>query len=157
MSIFSKAIGGAICLAAFNIDAVSIRATVFGCSKDKGHYYCDKPAFTKVLKDATTVAVESQPFNQISTKALQGLARELGKSVQSGPAELIFELEPADSDGTVYYGPNDRELATLRVYTAGANGKHGQLIWVESVVGQPDKPWAVVVQSAIRQFKADLK
>ncbi len=157
MFTLSKAMTAAICLAAFNLEAVSVRATVFGCSKDKGHYSCDKPAFTTALKDARTVAVESQPFNKISTNALQSLARELGKNVQPESAQLIFDFEPTNSDDTVYYVPDDRELATLRVYAAASNGKRGQLIWVESVVGQPDQPWAMIVHSAIQQFKADLK
>lgn len=157
MSDPSKALLAFVCVLAFHSGADPVRAAVFGCSKDNGRYSCDKTAFTKTLREAKTVAVKSQPFNEISTNALQRLARELGKSIQTGPAELIFELDPTDADGTVYYGPDDRELATLRVYTGGSNGAHEQLIWVESVVGQPDKPWAVVVHSAIQQFKANLK
>ena len=157
MSVYAKTLAAALCLvAAFTIEAVPARATVFGCSKDKTHYSCNKPAFTKVLKDAKIVAVESKPFDKISAKALQGLARELGKSVQPGSADLIFVLEPTDSDG-IYFGPNDRELATLRIYSHGSKSEHGQLLWVESFVGQPDMPWPTVVHGAIQQFKAEFK
>jgi hypothetical protein len=156
MSIYAKTLAAALCLAAFNIEAVPAQSPVLGCSRNKNHYSCDKPQFTKILKDARTVAVETQPFNRISAKALEDLARELGKSVQPGSAELTFLLEPADPDG-LYFGPNDRELASLRVFSLGPKGERGQLLWVESYIGQPDMAWLMVVHGLTQQFKAEFK
>jgi hypothetical protein len=79
-------------MAALNLNAVHAQSSAIGCSKDKDHYSCDKAQFTKALKAARVVAVETQPFNQVSVGALEGLARELGKRVQSGSADLIFLL-----------------------------------------------------------------
>ncbi len=121
MSIYAKTLAATLCLAAFNIEAVPAQAPAFGCSKDKNRDSCDKPQFKKILRDARIVAVQSQPYNRISDKALEDLARELGKSVQSGSADLTFLLEPADPDG-IYFGPNDRELASLRVFSRGSKG-----------------------------------
>jgi len=154
MSIYAKTLAATLCLAAFNIEAVPAQAPTFGCSKDKNRYSCDKPQFKKILRDTRIVAVKSQPYNRISDKALENLARELGKSVQSGSAELTFLLEPADPDG-IYFGPNDRELASLRVFSRGSKGERGQLLWVESFIGQPDMPWLMVVHGVIQQFKAE--
>lgn len=155
MSIFVRTLAAVLCLAAFKI-AVLAQAPAIGCSMDKNHYSCDKSQFTKVLKAAKVVAVETRPFNQVSAGALEGLARELGKSVQTGSAELVFVLEPADPDG-IYFGPNDRELASLRVFQRGPNGKRGQLLWVESFKGQRDMAWLMVVHGTIQQFKEEFK
>jgi len=156
MSIYAKTLAAALCLIAFNIEAVPAQAPASGCSRDKGYYFCNKSQFTTALKNAGIVSIETHPFNQISTKALEDLARGLGKSVQSDSAQLTFVLAPGDAEG-LYFGPNDRELARLSVFSRGPKGELGQLIWVESFIGQPDMSWPVVVRGLIQQFKADLK
>lgn len=92
MPIYVRTLAVALCMAALNLNAVHAQSSAIGCSKDKDHYSCDKAQFTKALKAARVVAVETQPFNQVSVGALEGLARELGKRVQSGSADLIFLL-----------------------------------------------------------------
>ena len=156
MSMRSKTLLAALYLAAFHIVAAPAQVPLSACSKIKNQYSCDKPQFARVLKDSRTVAVESQPFNRVSVKALEGLARDLSKTVQSDSADLIFVLEPPDPDG-IYIGPNDRELATLRIYSRGPKGERGQLLWVETYTGQPDVIWPMVVQGIIQQFKAEFK
>jgi hypothetical protein len=153
---YAKSLAVALCVAAFGTEAVPAQSPALACSKEKNHYSCDKPQFIRILKDARVVAVETQPYNRISSKALEDLARELGKSVQSDSADLIFLLEPADPDA-IYFGPNDRELASLRVFSRGPRGGRGQLLWVESFIGQPDVPWLMVVHGVIQQFKAEFK
>jgi len=157
MSIYTKTLAAALCLAAFEIEAVPAQSPALVCSKDKyNSYSCDKPQFLKIFKDARIVSVETHPYNQIAAKALEDLARELGKSAQSGSADLTFVLEPANPDA-IYFGPNDRELASLRVFSSGPKGGRGQLIWVETLIGQPNLPWLMVVHGVIQQFKAEFK
>jgi hypothetical protein len=43
------------------------------------------------------------------------------------------------------------------VFQPGLDGGRGQLIWVESFIGQPDMPWPMVVHGAILQFKNEFK
>jgi hypothetical protein len=156
MSICAKTFVAALCLAALNVTAASAQAKLSACSKVKDQYSCNKPQVAKALVDARTVAVESHPFNKVSEKALADLARDLGKNVQSDSVDLVFVLEPAGPDG-IYFGPNDKELATLRVFTRGPNGQRGQLLWVETLTGQPGKPWLMVVHDLVQQFKAEFK
>jgi hypothetical protein len=156
MSIYVKTFAAVLCLVALNVRTTVAQAPSRGCSKIRDQYSCDKPQFTQALKNARTVAVETQPLNQVSAKALVDLARQLGKAVDPGSPDLIFELEPAAADG-VYYGPNDRELAVLRVFARGANGGRGPLLWTESFVGQPDMAWAMVVHGEMQQFRSEFK
>jgi hypothetical protein len=156
MSIYSMTFATAICLAAFHVATASAQTPPTACPKIKNQYSCDKPQFAQTLRDAKNVSVESQPFNKISEKALADLARDLGKTVQPHSADLIFVLGPPDPDG-IYIGPNDRELATLHVYARGANGGQGQLLWIESYIGQPNVIWPMVVRGIIQQFKIEFK
>lgn len=155
MSIFVRTLAAVLFLAALKT-ALLAQTPVVGCTKDKSHYSCDKAQFTTILKAAKVLAVETHPLNKVSAGALNGLARELGKRIDPGSADLFFELEPAEPDG-IYFGPNDKELALLRVFQRGPNGGHGQLLWVESFDGQPDIVWPMVVRGAVRQFKEDFK
>ena len=156
MLVLGRVLVGALWAGALLAGVLPAGAEVFGCTRDKDHYSCNKSAFKKVLNDAKTVVVASHPENNVSEAALQQLVRDLGKTVRRSPAELTFVLAPTESDG-VYFGPGNRELATLRVYAATADGGPGQLIWVESFAGQPDMPWPTVVHGAIQQFKEGLK
>lgn len=156
MSILAKTLATTLCLATFSIHTAAAQATLSICTKDKDHYSCDKQRFTKILKDAKTVAVESRPYDPVSADGLQNLVRKLGKNVQPGSADLIFVLEPTTYGG-VYFGPEERELATIRVFARSSRGGHGELLWVESLVGQPDVPWAIVVHDLVQQFKTEFK
>ena len=130
--------------------------TLAGCTLVKGYYRCNPVAFEKALKDAKTVVVQTQPFDRGATKALGDLIRALDKTETSGPADLTFLLIRPQAEG-ILYGPGDRELASLSVYSRGPQGARGQLIWIESYRGQPDMAWAAVVHQLIAQFKASIK
>jgi hypothetical protein len=154
MYICAKTLAAALCLAAFN--AVSTQTPFTACSRVNNQFSCDKVQFTRALKAAEFVAIESQPFNKVSLSALERLVRDLGKTVRTDSPDLTFVLAPADSDA-IYFGPNDKELATLRVYSRGPQGQHGQLLWVESFSGQPDMTWLMVTRGTILQFEAEFK
>jgi hypothetical protein len=126
------------------------------CSLEKGYYHCDQAAFARTLKAAWTVAVESRPINLAANKSLRDLVRALNKTETSEAPDLTFVLIKAPDTG-INFGPGDRELASLRIYSRGPNGERGQLIWVETLDGQPDMPWPTVVYDLIQQFKASIK
>lgn len=155
MPIAVRTLAALLSLAALQA-AAPAQAPPTACTLEKTHYSCDRSQFTKLLQTAKSVAIETHPFNQLSTTALESLVRELGKSVQTGPADLVFVLDPAQPDG-IYFGPNDKELATLLVFQQGPGGKRGPLLWVETFAGQPDMPWLMVVRGIIQQFKHEFK
>jgi hypothetical protein len=126
------------------------------CSLVKGYYRCDQAVFAKYLKDARTVAVESRPSDLATNKALRDLVRTLDKTETAESADLMFVLIKAPDAG-IYFGPNDRELASLRIYSRVRQIAQGQLIWVETLNGQPDTPWPTAVYDLIQQFKASIK
>ncbi len=130
---------------------------VAACSQVKGRYQCDQAAFVRTLSVARTVAVESQPYDRNAQRELTELAAQLGKTVATTNADLTFRLERLDPDNIIYYGPNSRDLALLRVYSRGPQGARGSLVWVETFNGQPNMPWPAVVYKVIQQFKADTR
>jgi hypothetical protein len=131
-------------------------APLVACTQAKGETKCDDESFSAALKTAKTVAISSQPANPASDRALERLARELGKTVSPDAADLTFELIRKEQSG-IFYGPGDRELATLRIYAHGAQGGRGPLVWVETYLGQPDMPWPAVAHQALQQFKSEFK
>jgi hypothetical protein len=157
MRIHARVSAVAIFLVASILPSVRAQAPAsIGCTHSKNSYACDKIAFENYLKTARTVAIEPQSAVHNSEPQLRDLARSLGKTPQPAPADMAFQLIPVDFDG-VNYGPGDRELATLRIYTMTPQGTRGPLIWVENLYGQPDMPWPTVVHAIIQQFKTDLK
>jgi hypothetical protein len=145
------------CLALSSAPALLAQAaSSAGCALDKGYYHCDQAAFLATLKQAKTVAVESQPFDQATTNSLDKLARTLNKTEVSGPADLMFVLNKTQAMG-LSYGPSGRELASLLVYSHGAAGPDRQLVWVETFDGEPDLAWPIVVYDILRQFKASIQ
>jgi hypothetical protein len=127
-----------------------------GCVQDKDRFTCNATAFSVALKNAATVAVTSQPPNQMAEGQLNNLVRSLGKTGTSGEADLTFILAKIDYGG-INYGPGDRELAALRIYSRGSDGTRGPLLWVEPFIGEPDMAWPTVVHELIAQFKTDIK
>ena len=125
------------------------------CVAQKNQFVCDRDSFARVLASAKTVALESSR-NDASSAQFEKFARALGKSVQPGSADLTFVLAPSDSDG-IYFGPSDRELATLRVYDRASKNNPRQLLWVESYSGQPDTPWPTATHNLMEQFRHDFK
>jgi hypothetical protein len=147
----------ALVLFALSLVARAQSYAVAGCSQVNGRYQCDQAAFVKTLAGARTIAVETQPSDRNGDKRLAELATQLGKTTATENADLVFRLEKIDPDRSVYYGPNGRELAALRVYSHGSQDGHGPLIWVETFIGQPDMPWPTVVHQIIQQFKSDTR
>jgi hypothetical protein len=131
-------------------------APLVACTQVKGETRCDDASFSAALKAAKTVAVSSQPASPASDHALERLAHDLGKTVSPDAADLSFELVRQEQGG-IFYGPGDRELATLRIYAHGTRGERGPLVWVETYLGQPDMPWPSVAQQALQQFKSEFK
>lgn len=87
---------------------------------------------------------------------LDDLVRSLGKTGTPGEADLTFVLAKIDYGG-INYGPGDRELAALRIYSRGSDGTRGPLLWDEPFIGEPDMAWPTVVHELIAQFKTDIK
>jgi hypothetical protein len=147
----------ALYLACFNAPAVLAQAhTSPGCTVEKGDYHCNQAAFVTALKEAKSVAVESQPFDRATTNSLSSLARALGKTEISAPADLTFVLIRTQAEG-IFFGPSERELASFLVYSRGPKGAGRQLIWIETLDGEPDMAWPIVVFDIIRQFKASIQ
>lgn len=121
------------------------------CSQIKGQYQCDRAAFVRMLSRAGTIAVETQPFDRNGQRELNELVTHLGKAMATANADLTIRLERLDPESSIYFGPNARALASLRVYSRGT------LIWVETYAGQPDTPWPTVVYRTIQQFEAEVK
>ena len=86
---------------------------------------------------------------------IRRLAPSLGLTVVTGEQkpDLILDLEPVDRSGRIDFGPADVPLATLNIYDpAKGTGRHS-LIWVETFIGQQDRPWPSVVKGLLQQFQ----
>lgn len=147
----------ALIVLALSVAAQAQSSAATACQQVKGSYHCDRAAFVKSLSAARTVALQTQPYDRNSQRELAELATQLGKTIAAANADLLFRLEKPDPQNPIYYGPNSRALAVLRIYSRGPHGAHGPLIWTETLTGQPGLPWPIVVHQVIRQFKADTK
>ena len=142
-----------LCLTTSTFTCAQQRVVAHPCTRSGKQYNCDKTSFEKILRLAKTISVQTPRLDPASTEQLNKLARSLGKTVRSSDADLTFTLSHPDSAG-IYYGPSDRELATLRVYYGAADEGPGELVWVESYSGQPDTPWPIAVNHLAEQFRA---
>lgn len=122
----------------------------------KGYYYCDRDGFLAALQKSKAIAVESKPFDTATTKSLGNLVRTLNKTEVSSSPDLTFVLIRAQAEG-IFYGPSDRELASLLVYAGSSQGPDRKLVWIETFNGEPDLVWPIVVYDIIKQFKTGLK
>ena len=129
-----------------------------GCSIEKGYYQCNRAAFLTRLNEARTTAVVSKPFDQGTTNSLSRLVRTLHKTEipAAAGADLTFVLIKAQAEG-IFYGPSQRELASLLVYSRDPEGGGGKIIWIETFDGEPDIVWPIVVFNIIRQFKTSIQ
>ena len=125
------------------------------CKVEKGYYYCDRGEFLAALRDAQTIAVESKPFDTATTNSLSKLVRTLKKTEVSSSPDLSFVLIKSQAEG-IFYGPRQRELASLLVYMGSSHGTDRKLIWIETFDGEPDLVWPIVVFDIIKQFKSNL-
>ncbi len=130
-------------------------ASVSGCAVEKGSYQCDRDGFLAALRDATTVAVESKPFDTATTNSLSKLVRSLKKTEVTSSPDLNFVLIKSQAAG-IFYGPSQRELASLLVYSGSPQSSSRKLIWIETFNGEPDLVWPIVVFDIIKQFKSNL-
>ncbi len=125
------------------------------CTLNRGTYTCDWQAFRARFAAVHTVAVASQPMERSTERQLHELVAALGKSAVSPeqPGDLMFRIVPATDTGVVL-GPADQPLARLEVVVPGPNGGRGTLLWVETLVGQADRPWPAIVAALLNQFEA---
>lgn len=135
--------------------AVSQAPSTPGCTVKKGYYHCDRDNFLAALKAAKNIAVESKPTDTATKESMGRLVRSLDKKETSGSADLTFVLIRSQFEG-IFYGPSDRELASLLVYSGSAQGPDRKLIWIETFDGQPDLVWPIVVFDILKQFKAGI-
>jgi hypothetical protein len=127
------------------------RAHAQPCTLKGSQYTCDKPSFEQVFKASPCVSVKATGLDPSSLKQMEKLAQTLGKPVRSG-SDLTLVLARSGSTG-IYYGPSDRELATIRAWY----GTPARLLWVESYYGQPGTPWPIVVNRITHQFRDDFR
>jgi hypothetical protein len=129
-----------------------------GCTLKGKTYSCNIGLFRRILRQAKTVAVEGGPKDTAVVSQLTELAQNLHKPVvdKGQNPDLYFVVLPIDSNGIVI-GPNDTDLATLRVYATAPEGGHGQLLWSETYRGQADRAWALTVRALVQQFEDRLQ
>jgi hypothetical protein len=125
------------------------------CKVEKGYYHCDRGEFLAALKDAKTVQVDSKPFDTATTNSLSKLVRTLKKTEVTNSPDLSLVLVRSQAEG-IFYGPSQRELASLLVYSGSSRGSDRKLIWIETFDGEPDLVWPIVVFDIIKQFKSNL-
>jgi hypothetical protein len=82
---------------------------------------------------------------------LKELAQKLGKTiVQDGAApDLTFTVIPATATG-IDVSSADKEILELHIYAGDSSQQ--KLIWVETYIGQKDRPWPANVHATISQF-----
>lgn len=93
-------------------------------------------------------------MDRFTQRELQHLVERLGKRMaQAGETpDITFAIVPARL-GAISIGPADHALASLEVYARGGHQGRGTLVWEETVSGQEDKPWPLIVRSVIDQFE----
>jgi hypothetical protein len=133
----------------------SAPATSPGCGVLNNVTTCNWHAFHPLLKKSSVIAVEHGNIDRFTGRQLSELAERLGKTVASPdhPGDLTFVIAPATEHG-IDIGPADQPIADLQIY-AGPTSR-GQLLWVETFRGDPDRPWPSSVHSVIDQFEARL-
>jgi hypothetical protein len=114
---------------------------------------CDQTTLRAAVHEARTIAAQAPPRDRVAQAELGRLVHDLGKQLAPphGAADLTLILSQPQPSG-VEIGPGDRDLATLQVYS----GRSGQLIWVERVRGQGNKPWPAIIGDTLQQFRTSL-
>jgi hypothetical protein len=127
------------------------------CVLQKNVYTCSWELFAPALAAAKTIAVGSQPLNPEAEAQLKKLVTALGRTeATEASADLTFVIFPGDDSG-MFFGPDGRDLGTLRVFGRMRDGARGPLLWVETFHGQPDIPFPAAVFELTEQFKARVK
>jgi hypothetical protein len=124
----------------------------------KDHVYrCDGATFQQALANVKNVTVQTHNADGVGrAKLTTFVTTKLGKTIASPDAspDLVFLLLPFDQQGNIVSNQGDRELGTLRIYSALRDGKPGHLLWAESFSGPPDMPWPMVVRGLILQLES---
>jgi hypothetical protein len=127
-----------------------------GCTVEREQATCNWTAFRKVLDGAHTVKVDYRERDKATGAQLKELTQKLGKTLASGDEkpDLSFTVIPAVGSG-IDVSSADKEILELHVY-AGDNSQE-KLIWVETYIGQKDRPLPANVHATISQFLSRLK
>jgi hypothetical protein len=126
-----------------------------GCGVLDNVTTCNWHAFHHLLDRANVVAVEHGNLDRNTGNQLVELAEHLGKTLASPnhPGDLTFLIVPATEHG-IDIGPADQPILDLKIYNGPTSS--GQLLWVETFRGDPDRPWTSSVHAVIEQFEARL-
>ena len=126
-----------------------------GCGALKGTTTCNWPAFRHVLHAAHVIAVEHEKMDRFTGRQLADLAERLGKTVASPdhPGDLTFVIIPAEEHG-VDIGTAEQPVLKLQIYAGPTSA--GKPLWVETLLGDPERPWPSNVHAVIDQFEARL-
>ena len=118
-------------------------------------YECNREAFQRRLQHARTMRVDTDRLDLYAAGELRRIAPNLGLTAVSGEQkpDLIFDLSAVDHSGRIDFGPADIPLATLSVYDPAKGSGRRSLIWVETFIGQQDRPWPSVVTGLLQQFQ----
>jgi hypothetical protein len=127
-----------------------------GCAVERNLATCNWTGFRKALNTAQTVKVEYRERDRSTGSQLREMVAKLGKTVARGEdkPDLTVSVIPADTTG-IDVSSADKEILELHIY-AGDSGVQN-LIWVETYVGQKDRPWPANVHATISQFLDRLK
>lgn len=123
-----------------------------GCATSKGLTTCNWQAFHHRLNFSHVIAVEHGITDRFTGEQLAHLAGRLGKTVASSgqPGDLTFVILPASQNG-INIGPADQPILEFRIYSGPTS--RGELLWVEILRGDLDRPWPSSVHSVIDQFE----
>ena len=125
-----------------------------GCKMTRTeHYRCNRDAFEKKLAEAKVIRVDAGRMDLFAADRTQKLVEKLGKQVATADqhADLAFEITAVDWTGHMELGTADIPLARLNVYDPNHH-----LVWVETLDGQQEIPWAADVIELLKRFQADI-
>ena len=135
------------------LGSISARAQAndAGCTVEQQQATCNWTAFRKTLDAAHTVKPDYRERDKSTGVQLKELAQKLGKTiVQDGAApDLTFTVIPATATG-IDVSSADKEILELHIYAGDSSQQ--KLIWVETYIGQKDRPWPANVHATISQF-----
>jgi hypothetical protein len=116
---------------------------------------CNWAAFRPILQSSPVIAVEHAQIDRFTGRQLEQLVTHLGKTLASpdNPGNLTFDIVPTGEHG-IDIGPSDKPILQLEVHDGPTSA--GKLLWVETLRGDPDRPWPANVHAVIDQFAARL-
>jgi hypothetical protein len=125
------------------------------CNLRNDAYTCDRAAFQQALDAAKTIAIETGPADAVALQAATRLVQQMGKTVvpREQHPDMTLLLIPVDSNG-VQYATTEADLATLRFFVPNPQSTgRGDIVWVETLSGQPGLPWPQIVARMVAQFR----